>query len=365
MKKYLTAAIITFVAIIVFFTVQQFLLPLLPQETLWRSALMQVSPIIRVSQDDKPKKNLSERLLGFDISQPISILMHESAFFQYANATMAEQDEPVTTPQPTAAPQNTPEPERKPIEEVTIASSDDILVKNNTTYEINKTELLNALLPFELGKEGPHVLICHSHSSESYTPTDQNYYVPTDPSRTEDTRFNVVRVGQEFAKKLADMGISVIHDQEIHDYPSYNGSYTATLKSTQAYLAKYPSIKIVVDIHRDAIVRADGTKLKVCADINDEKAAQVMILTGTDQGGLQHDGWRNNLSFAMKWQKYINETAPGLTRPIQLTKERYNTHTTPAAVILEVGSNGNTLEEALVGSRYAAEALGNLLKKLK
>jgi len=216
-----------------------------------------------------------------------------------------------------------------------------------------------------LNKKGPQILIVHTHTSESYAPSNKNYYLPTDPDRTQDMNFNVVKVGEEMTKTLKGMGINVIHDKTVHDYPSYNGSYKSSLATVQKNLEKYPSIKVVIDVHRDAMITADKTKLKLCTTIDGKKTAQIMIVTGTDQGGLTHPSWRENLKFAIKLQSRFSKMYPTLARPINLARERYNMHTTTASLILEVGSNGNTLEEAINGGTYAAKALGAFLKDIK
>ncbi len=252
-----------------------------------------------------------------------------------------------------------------PIEEKTISyktekgyyTADGVLVKNHTTYEFNPKQLLDEPLKFDFSGDGPKILIVHSHSSESYTATEKNYYVPSDPDRTEDKNYNIVRVGTEITKVLKENGINVIHDTTLHDYPSYNGSYRRSLSTVEEYLKKYPSIKIVLDIHRDAMVKSDGTKIKLVTDINGQKAAQIMLLSGSDQGGLDHPNWRENLKFAMKLQKSFDSMYPTLARPVSFTKERYNTHTTLASVIIEVGTTGNTLEEAIV----SAKCIGNVV----
>ena len=303
---------------------------------------------------------LVERLfLGFNISSPMSII--ESNVFAFGTLEIVEEE--VEEPEVDLT-------DAKPIKETTVGNksskgyyeADGVLVKNSTTYDFNPTELINEKLKFDCKGNGPHILIIHSHSSESYTATDKNYYLPTDPDRTEDINYNVVRVGTEIVNTLKINGIEALHDTTLHDYPSYNGSYKSSLASVKKYMEQYPSIKIVLDIHRDAMVQADGTKLKLVADVENKKAAQIMLLTGSNQGGLDHPDWRENLKFAMKLQRTINNMYPGLTRPVSFTKERYNTHTTYGSIIVEVGTTGNTLEEALVSARMVGNAVAKFMK---
>ena len=303
---------------------------------------------------------LVERLfLGFNINSPMSII--ENNVFAFGSVEIVEEE--VEEPEVDLT-------DAKPIKETTIGNksssgyyeAEGVLVKNSTTYDFNPAELINEKLKFDCKGKGPHILVIHSHSSESYTATDKNYYLPTDPDRTEDINYNVVRVGTEIVDTLKINGIEAVHDTSLHDYPSYNGSYKSSLASVKKYIEQYPSIKIVLDIHRDAMVQADGTKLKLVADVENKKAAQIMLLTGSNQGGLDHPDWRENLKFAMKLQRTINNMYPGLTRPVSFTKERYNTHTTYGSIIVEVGTTGNTLEEALVSARMVGNAVAKFMK---
>lgn len=307
---------------------------------------------------------LEKSVFGFNFSSPMSIIESNVFAFSSFEKPVEEEPEPV---------EKEPEPDlsnAKPIKETTISyknskgyyEAEGVLVKNATTYDFDPDALLNEPLKFDFSGTGPHILIIHSHSSESYTATDKNYYLPTDPDRTEDINYNVVRVGTEIVNTLKAHGIEALHDTSLHDYPSYNGSYKSSLASVEEYLKKYPSIKIVLDIHRDAMVQADGTKLKLVADVQNKKAAQIMLLTGSNQGGLDHPDWRENLKFAMKLQRTINQMYPGLTRPVSFTKERYNTHTTYGSIIVEVGTTGNTLEEALVSAQMIGNAVANFIK---
>ncbi len=302
-------------------------------------------------------------VLGFNLGSPMSIL--ENNVLALSCLEMPEEAK-----KEVEAKEEVDLSDSKPIKETTISyknpkgyyEAEGVLIKNATTYDFNPQQLLNEPLKFDFSGDGPHILIIHSHSSESYTATDKNYYLPTDPDRTEDTNYNVVRVGTEIKNTLNSHGIEVLHDTSLHDYPSYNGSYKSSLASVNEYLKKYPSIKIVLDIHRDAMMQADGTKLKLVSEVEDKKAAQIMLLTGSDQGGLDHPDWRENLKFAIKLQRVFNNMYPNLARPVSFTKERYNTHTTYGSIIIEVGTNGNTLEEALVSARMIGNAVSEFIK---
>ncbi len=241
---------------------------------------------------------------------------------------------------------------------------DKILIKNETRYGINTNELLKEKLEFNMKAAGPKILIVHTHGSESYTAEGKNFYVEGTGDRNTDTNFNVVRVGDAIAKVFEKAGIEVIHDRTMHDIPSYNGSYASSLKSIERYTKEYPSIQIVLDIHRDAIVYEDGTKAKTVTKIDGENTAQLMFVVGTNEGGLSHDNWRQNLKFAIKLQNSINKKYPSLMRGINLRRERFNGHITKGSLIIEVGTSGNTLNEAVRGATLASEVIADFINDI-
>ena len=203
------------------------------------------------------------------------------------------------------------------------------------------------------------VLIFHTHTCESYTPTEQYRYESTGNYRTTDLNFSVSRVGDELEKYLSNYGYNVVHDKTYHDYPSYNGSYNRSLVTVKKLLEQHSSTDVVIDLHRDAI--GDNTyapKIK----IGDDYCARVMFVIETDGGGLKHDNWRNNLKFAMKVVQKGNELYPGFFKPIIVRNSRYNHQLANAACIIEVGATGNTLEEAMISMKYLSKVLSEVLK---
>ena len=236
-------------------------------------------------------------------------------------------------------------------------------IRNETSFLIDPAALPagGVHLAPSSGDE-PQVLIVHTHSSESYTPDETHYYVPDDNDRTLDTRYNVSAVGDRIEEVLERAGISVIHDRSINDYPSYSGSYTRMLDAIELYLAEYPSIQVVLDVHRDAIYTDDGSRRAVSTVVGDRSAAQLMLVVGTDEGGLAHESWEQNLSFAMAIQKTADWYYPGLMRPINLRSSRFNQHVSSGALIVEVGSSGNTLGEALYSGALFANILVDTLR---
>ncbi len=260
-----------------------------------------------------------------------------------------------------------------PIENITINPNSDkgyvhhgnIWVKNDSTKGIDLKWLLSAKLPFKLTGNGPHVLIVHTHGSESYLPQGRDTYTLTDVERTSDKKYNVIRVGDELEAALKAEGLSVIHDRNIYDSPSYNGSYTRTLESIGQALKKNPSIKVVIDVHRDAMTANDGTKYRTVAEVNGQRVAQLMLVMSTGESGLPHPDWAENLKLAVKVQNAMASKYPGIMRPINLRKERFNMHATKGSMLIEVGTSANSLSEAIASVKLLGKELAGILKTAK
>lgn len=210
---------------------------------------------------------------------------------------------------------------------------------------------------------GPPDSHCPYPWTEAYQQAEGETYEESDPYRTLDTAYNVVRVGDALQEALSSWGLSVVHDRELYDYPSYAGSYTRSGASVEAWLAQYPDIALVIDLHRDAVGTEDVV-YKTRAVLEGKTSAQVMLVMGTGENGLEHPNWRENLKLALAMQKAMDDKYPTLTRPINLAQERYNQHLTQGSLILEVGSSGNTLSEALCAVELFADAVAPLLLSL-
>lgn len=236
-------------------------------------------------------------------------------------------------------------------------------IKNETGYYVDAAELLSRGPGISLSPGLPQILIIHTHSSEAYTQAGLDRYEASDSNRTEDTQFNVVRIGDELTGILTDCGLNVIHDRGIYDYPSYTGSYKRSGDAIEQYLESYPSIQIVLDIHRDAL-GSDGVVYKTMAEEDGSCASQIMLLSGSDDSGLSHENWQTNLSLALYMQNAVVQQNPTLMRPVSLVRERYNQHLSPGSLIVEVGSSGNTLQEALAAVRLFGKAVGPALYEL-
>ena len=205
------------------------------------------------------------------------------------------------------------------------------------------------------------MLIVHTHATEAYTMTPSDSYEESSAYRTTDGNFNMLRVGQLISDYLNAQGIATIHDTTLNDLPGYNGSYSRMAAVIGRYLEEYPSIQMVIDVHRDAVTDGKGGELAMRTELEGKTAAQLMLVMGTNLGGLEHPNWRRNLSFALKLQAISEKNAPGMYRKLSLCASRYNQHLTPYSMLLEVGTAGNTLEEALVSAEFFAENLAQLL----
>ena len=234
-------------------------------------------------------------------------------------------------------------------------------ISNSTDYPLSVSDLQQ---PFaaHLSEDGPQILILHTHGSEAYTPAGDETIVWSGDHRTTDTRCNVVRVGDEMAEVFGQAGISVLHDRTLYDYPSYAGAYDRSLVAIQNYLKQYPSIRFILDVHRDAIEDGQGNQYKVVSAIDGEgTAAQLSIVVGSDGSGLTHPNWMENLRLAVAIQENILAKYPTLMRPVLLRNSRYNQHATAGSLLVEVGSAGNSPEEAVLAGRLFAERMAEVL----
>lgn len=272
-----------------------------------------------------------------------------------SSETVIEVSDTEQPEQPTQTPEQTTE--KQPINPDEIPKADTVTFSNQSGYEFNLQSMLDNPKRVIADSDEPLVLIYHTHATEAYTPSGSDTYTASGEQRTLDTNQNMVRVGEELCKVLESRGIKTIHLTDLNDYPSYNGSYGESLRNVQAALKKYPSVKMTIDVHRDAILNADGTPKKLSTDINGKIAAQMMLVMGTDASGLAFDDWEEHLGYAVTLQRELDAAYPNLMRSINLRKQRFNLHLTPASMLLEVGTSGNTLQEAI----YSIQLFGDTL----
>lgn len=228
-------------------------------------------------------------------------------------------------------------------------------------YRPDLQKLVMKALDWNLTGQEPTVLIVHTHASESYTRAQGQNYTESSEYRTLDTQYNMVAVGDALVELLEQAGISVLHDRNIHDYPSYNSAYDNSRLSVQEYLQRYPSIQVVLDLHRDAVLLGDGSQYAPTVSVDGNEAALLMLVVGSDASGTDHPHWQENLAAALKLQIMLENAAPGITRSTILRPQRYNQDLSAGALIVEVGTAGNTLEQAMAAVPILADGLIGLM----
>ncbi len=260
-----------------------------------------------------------------------------------------------------------------PIEEklMGLSSSDieyDGVTLSNLTqkHTVNLATYLAKKPVIDVVKNGrPQILIIHTHTTEGYLEEESETCETGYIGRNTDQNENIVAVGKAVADALNEAGVNTVQITEVFDDPEFSGAYDRAAAAIKAMLKKYSSIEMVIDIHRDSITGADGTRVKPTAVIDGEKAAQVMILAGCNEAGaLEFLNWEYNLRLDVRLQQAMNELYPGLARPIYFVARRYNMHLTKNSMLLEIGSEVNTLEEALYSARLFANALLKTLDDL-
>lgn len=224
--------------------------------------------------------------------------------------------------------------------------------------ETDNIKLTEEMLTPNVDINTKNIVIFHTHSCESYTPTEGYEYKESGNFRTTDVNYSVVRVGTELTKYMEHYGYNVIHDKTLYDYPSYSASYDRSLKGVAKILEENENTDIVFDIHRDAI---GDSSYAPTVKIGDEEVAQMMFVIGSNGGGSEHDNWDENLKLAIKIQEKANELYPGLFKPIILRDSRYNQQLAKGASIIEVGATGNTMEQCLASMKYLSKVLSEVL----
>lgn len=317
-----------------------------------------------------------------DLSIPTVLTLRQSAFLDAARPTVLALWEQGTEPE---SPEQVTIVDKTPVEETPIvqstgiidngvdaltltpSGSSDYLVCGNVYISSSADATVTTediFQPFSatLTQEGAQILIIHTHTTEAYTPVDASSATYYDTMRTFDTDNSVVAVGAAMAAEFEAMGIAVIHDTTVYDYPSYNESYANTLTAIEQHLADNSSITFVIDVHRDAIEDGDGNQYKLVTDPTyGDSVAQLTLVVGTDGSGLEHDDWLENLRLATALQEELTLTYPTLMRPLLLRNSRYNQHLTTGSLLLEVGAAGNSPEEAIAAGIVFAQEMGEML----
>lgn len=262
-----------------------------------------------------------------------------------------------TVPQTTEPASSLPEASVPSLPLLRFAQEDAQLVKitDHVGYAPAVEEMILRPIRWQLRQEEPTVLIVHTHATESYTKQAGEEYEESGVCRTLDEAYNMISIGEAVAQILENAGIRVVHDRVLHDYPSYNGSYNHARASIEAYLAQYPTITVVIDIHRDALDES-GPGLTTLGSVDGQPSAQLMVVAGSDKN-LDYPGWKDNLAFGIQLTARLERENPGITRPLQLRAQRFNLDLTPGSILVEVGGNGDAHAQALLAAKALAEGI--------
>lgn len=245
-------------------------------------------------------------------------------------------------------------------------SYNNVYIKNTSGMKVDIKEELSLGTKIKIEKnDKPQVLIIHTHATECFMEEERDFYTASDKTRTTNNDKNITHLGEIIANRLNSAGIKTLQDKAQNDHPSYTGSYTRSGALVSEYLKKYPSIKIVIDLHRDSISLEGNDRAKPTVEINGQKAAQIMLCMGSESGTVTgYPNWRENLRFAMKYHQMVEVLYPGLARPLLLRSSKYNQNLSTGSILLEIGTESNTLKEAEYSANLAAEALINLLNTM-
>ncbi len=255
--------------------------------------------------------------------------------------------------------------------DMSLLSLGESYIYNSTSYTPSVTQLLQqGKLPTlenlgasVLPADAPVVLIVHTHGTEGYSPEGAVAYDGvSELARSSDITENVVAVGAVMAETLNSLGIKTLHCQVMHDKESYRDSYSRSAATIKQYLAQYPSIKYVIDLHRDSVTNAAGDLLRPVTVVDGRAVAQVMCVVGSDESGADYPGWQENLAFALKFRRELNGKYGNISRPVCLRPSAYNQQYAPVSLLLEVGCSGNYLSEAKEAARLCALTLADMIK---
>lgn len=314
---------------------------------------------------------LLARLFSF-IAEPVAAFLSQpenAAFLIYLESGRVvkpqisqptQPEEELRQTQPTLQPEQTQPTEPSKQTVFTPEDAQLVQVSNLCDYSVDAQTLLLSQLELSVPVGEPCVLILHSHATESYTQTAEYSYTPSAAYRTLDTGCNMIRVGEALKTALEKRGLQVIHDRTLHDYPSYTDAYVNSRQAAADYLRQYPSLCLVIDLHRDASSGTNG-QLNTQAQAGGKASAQLMLVVGTDANGRPHSNWEKNMTLAVKLHAQLEKQFPGICRPISLRGERFNQDLAPGALLIEVGAAGDTMEEALVAAEALAQGIAALV----
>ena len=197
--------------------------------------------------------------------------------------------------------------------------------------------------PVADGQDGPLILILHTHGTESFSEEGAISYSESEATRSQDVTKNIVAVGSAMAEEFERAGLQVVHCTEMFDAESYSEAYDRAAEAIRSYLAKYPTIRYVFDVHRDSLLTSEGAKIRPVTLVDGVPVAQVMSVVGTDEAGSGHENWRENFTLAVKLQLCLMEKYANIARPINIRSASFNEQYTSGSLLLEIGSCGKTV----------------------
>ena len=235
----------------------------------------------------------------------------------------------------------------------------------NLNFDVEEEFNTRPNINVELGSDAPQVLILHTHTTESFAHGYSGQFPASYNFRSQDESRNIVAIGAIITNILNENGINTVHSRALHDYPVFSGAYARSEITAQYYLEKYPSIEIILDVHRDSIGRSDGTRVRPLANINGRNAGQIMLINGAEFGSVSYmPNWRENLRFGLRIQESMESNFPGLSRPLMFIDRRYNQHLANGAILVEVGAEVNTFNEAATAAEMFARSLVPVMRDL-
>lgn len=285
--------------------------------------------------------------------------------------TAPEHDTPggeKTDPESTTPPTKTTDPAGPPIVErdLSYRSLGREYIHNTTVYSPDVPTLLQRKCGSGAAGGKITVLVLHTHAGEAYAPDGATALsgVPGDVTYSREETQNVLAVGETFCKELEKNGIGAVHCRTVHDAPTLRGAYDRAAESIRFYLEQYPDIRYVIDLHRDAVTDADGNYVKAITRGEDGvPLAQVMAVVGTDGNGTAHPDWERNLAIALQLRELLNAEGGELCRPVCLRNTSYNQELAPYAMLLEIGTGANSIEEARRSARIVAKTFAELISR--
>lgn len=239
------------------------------------------------------------------------------------------------------------------------------ILNNETPYAPDLADLLSrdrAWLTDWNASEGPVVLVVHTHASEAYLPEETDWIAGPlgNSTYSSDPAHNVIAAGAALCRRLNEKGIPALQCAEMPEEATVRGAYERSAACVKELLTRYPSVRLVIDLHRDGILTEDGSYVRTKAP-DGEACAQVMAVIGTDCNGTPCPAWEENLALALCLREKLNEDGADRSRPVFLRCASFNQELAPHSLLLEIGSGANTVRQAKRAAEATADALAQLM----